>query len=282
MDQRLLKYFIAVYEEKSVTAAAKKCFISQPALSNAIKQLEEELNCQLFIRLKRGVKITGNAEQFYPQALKLAKDMDNITKLFEDKGTKNIIKIGVYRDFDHNKLAKFYKHLYETIPNLYLKLLDYYDDEPIAKISPDCFKGKDDIFLKLWDEDYVLSVPKNHQLTKQKEVTINDLAKYPFIEYPSCEPHQRMMGILSSEGVKLNIVATATHKSQVMHLVESGIAISFIPTGTLAMTTNLVQLKVKGIPRMYRTVGLQFNSVNLQNPKIEALSNSLEKFYNTH
>ena len=278
MDQRLLNYFIAVYEEKSITAAAKKCFISQPALSNGIKQLEEELNCQLFIRLKRGVELTNNADQFYPQAIKLVKNMNDIAKLFEDKGTKNRIKIGVYRDFDHNKLAKFYKHLYEKIPNLHLELLDYYNDEAIAKISPDCFMENDDIFLKLWDEDYVLVVPHNHPLTKQHEVTIQDLSKYPFIEYPSCEPHQRMMGILSSEGIKLNIVATATHKSQVMHLVESGIAISFIPTGTLAMTTNLIQLKVKGIPRMYRSVGLQFPSVSLQLPKIVLLNNALEDF----
>ncbi len=278
MDQRLLNYFIAVYEEKSITAAAKKCFISQPALSNGIKQLEEELNCQLFIRLKRGVEVTSNAEQFYPQAIKLVKDMNDIAKLFENKGTKNHIKIGVYRDFDHNKLAKLYKHWYETIPNLHLELLDYYNDEAIAKISPDCFMESDDIFINLWNEDYVLAVPKNHHLTTQSEVTIHDLSQYPFIEYPSCEPHQRMMGILSSEDINLNIIATATHKSQVLHLIESGIAISFVPTGTLAMTTNLVQIPVKGIPRMYRSIGLTFPSVNLQSPKIVSLKETLEKF----
>lgn len=54
MDLRLLKSFFAVYEEKNITLAAERCFVSQPSISNAIKQLEEELNTSLFVRHKKG------------------------------------------------------------------------------------------------------------------------------------------------------------------------------------------------------------------------------------
>lgn len=59
MDERLLRFFVAVYEEKNLTRAAEKCFVSQPNISNGLKQLEEIIEKQLFLRNKRGVEIKG-------------------------------------------------------------------------------------------------------------------------------------------------------------------------------------------------------------------------------
>ena len=58
MDLKALSYFVAVFEKKSISGAAKSCFIAQPSISAAIKQLEESLNNQLFTRHARGVQAT--------------------------------------------------------------------------------------------------------------------------------------------------------------------------------------------------------------------------------
>ena len=50
MNFAQFKYFIAVYEEKNITLATRRCFISQPSISNAIKELEEELATKLFYK----------------------------------------------------------------------------------------------------------------------------------------------------------------------------------------------------------------------------------------
>lgn len=50
MDIRILRYFVAVAEEKSITKAAQKLYISQPALSKQLKELENELELSLFER----------------------------------------------------------------------------------------------------------------------------------------------------------------------------------------------------------------------------------------
>jgi len=50
MDTRTLRYFITVYEELNLSAAAQRCSISQPSISAAVQQLETELDRQLFIR----------------------------------------------------------------------------------------------------------------------------------------------------------------------------------------------------------------------------------------
>ena len=68
MDLRLLRFFIAVYEEKNITLAAERCCVSQPSISSGIKQLEQELATQLFVRHKKGVNLTDEAHYLYPLA----------------------------------------------------------------------------------------------------------------------------------------------------------------------------------------------------------------------
>ncbi|MCQ9186652.1 LysR family transcriptional regulator, partial [Streptomyces sp. IBSBF 2953] len=58
MDVRHLKAFLAVFEERNITAAAQRLFISQPTLSVTIKQLEDELGVALFVRQPRGVDVS--------------------------------------------------------------------------------------------------------------------------------------------------------------------------------------------------------------------------------
>ena len=57
-----LRYFIAVARHKSFTKAARECFVTQPALSHAIHELEQEIGCQLFVRTSRSVELTDAGE----------------------------------------------------------------------------------------------------------------------------------------------------------------------------------------------------------------------------
>ena len=82
MDLRALKYFIAVYEQKSFSGAAKSCFVAQPSISSAISQLRINIKCvQLFTRHARGVAATEHAEKLYPLAKGLHGQADAIKQL---------------------------------------------------------------------------------------------------------------------------------------------------------------------------------------------------------
>jgi DNA-binding transcriptional LysR family regulator len=58
METNQVRYFLALCEEQSFTRAAKRCGVSQPSVSNAIKRLEEELGGDLFHRTKNGAKLS--------------------------------------------------------------------------------------------------------------------------------------------------------------------------------------------------------------------------------
>ena len=91
MDIRHLKIFITVVEENSITKAANKLLMAQPAISLAIKQMEEYYNVQLFIRFKQRIYLTNTGRIFYQKALKIIDDFNNLKINLK---TEDNIKIG--------------------------------------------------------------------------------------------------------------------------------------------------------------------------------------------
>ena len=69
MDLKTLRYFVVVAEELNITKASKILMMSQPPLSNQIKNLEEELNTKLFIRGKRHLELTEEGKYLYQKVL---------------------------------------------------------------------------------------------------------------------------------------------------------------------------------------------------------------------
>ena len=256
MDLRLLKYFVAVYEEKNITRAAERCYVSQPSLSNALKQLEDEVGKPLFVRHKKGVTVADEAHYLYPRARRLLEDAETLTDLFKNPQAFKPLSLGVFPDLSPKRLADVLALVRENISGLALRVVDY-DEEADARITLDVLKGPDEIFLPLWEEEYVVCLRPDHPLAHHSELLPEDLDKYDFIECPPCEAHQQTAGLLACSGLRMNIVASAEHKGQVMHLVQAGYGISFLPDGVLEMAHDLVSIPFRG-PRMFRRIGITY------------------------
>src|ERR1700688_2784664 len=100
MEIRELRYFAAVYSERSLTAAARRCFISQPSISAAIANLEAELGTTLFIRHKKGVAPTASAEQFHSHARRIIEGADSARNLFRKPIALPALTLGLMRTLD--------------------------------------------------------------------------------------------------------------------------------------------------------------------------------------
>src|ERR1700751_622576 len=76
MDERRLRYFLAVVDEGSVTRAAQRLHVAQPSLSQAIRAFESELGVQLFDRVGRGLRLTAGGEALLGPARQGLQTMD--------------------------------------------------------------------------------------------------------------------------------------------------------------------------------------------------------------
>lgn len=269
MDIRLLRLFIAVYEEKNFTAASKRCFVSQPSISTAIRQLEEELGKNLFVRHKKGVTPTPDAEYLYPMAIRMLGDLERLPQVFQDKADKKKLTLGMMPDLSSYHVSAFLKFLNENISGLELEIVDFNKPTDVT-LTIDVLKKEEDLFLPLWEEDYVICIPENHHLAKKDIIHLEDLHKQNFIECPPCEAHQQTMGLLARSQRMLNIVANADYKIQVLYLILAGVGISFLPTGLIENVKGVVTRPYSG-QRMFRRIGLAYSSSAKPCPALEEI-----------
>src|SRR5579859_6527816 len=111
MDIRELRYFAAVFRERNLTAAARRCFISQPSISAAITNLEAELGTALFIRHKKGMAPTQAAEQFHAVARRIIDEADAARNLFRRPPAQKGLTIGLMRTLDMTRTIALLKPL---------------------------------------------------------------------------------------------------------------------------------------------------------------------------
>lgn len=134
---KLLKTFQIVYEQMNFSKAATCLYISQPAVSNQIKQLEEELGCSLFLRNGRqDVVPTRQAEVLYNRLLNLADDwQETLTALHQARLPKETCRIAASNTFAVYYLPQLMQHLqtqYATI-NFVLEMNN--SEEVVEKVE---------------------------------------------------------------------------------------------------------------------------------------------------
>lgn len=269
VDLRLLRFFIAIFEENNITSAANRCFVSQPSLSAGLKQLEEKLGGQLFERSKKGVKPLDSAHYLYPLAVKLVEEASKLPGLFMAKASRQKLRLAVMPDLSQRRLAGFLQQVNQAIDKLDLELVDYQSPAD-CRLTIDSLRHEDEVFFPLWEEDYVLCVPKDHTLAQVDSLRPEQLNGFDFIECPPCEAHQQTIGLLACSNMSLNLVAKAESKSLVMSLVLAGFGVSFLPDGLIEDEPRLKQVKFDG-PRMFRRIGLCYPSHQAVAPTLATL-----------
>lgn len=266
MDERLLRFFVAVYEEKNLSRAAKKCFVSQPNVSNGIKQLEELINQQLFVRHKRGVDIKEGAHYLYPIAKRILSELNAIPQMFIEDNFKTKIVIGIADSLPLQLKSSFFKKATELLENI------EWDIRPIGR---DCdinllvreWRFEEHLFVPLIKENYVLCIPENHQWCTKEMIQMQDLSGEPFIHCPPCESHQQCLSILNSSGEKWNTIASCQSKNEVLTLLISGLGITFLPE-YFASDYQGFKIKPYQGPQYFREIGLSYPKKSLKNEQI--------------
>ncbi|WP_085299333.1 LysR family transcriptional regulator [Cognaticolwellia mytili] len=228
MDLKSLYYFTSVYELKSFSAAAKSCFIAQPSISSAIAQLEQQLSVQLFKRHARGVTPTEHGDKLFPLAKQLLGQAGAIKTIFTEKANKRAFNLGVTRGLGVERMSLLLKDFTAAQPFVELTLVSHLENVDARIILKDELKDGE-LFIDMWQEDYLLALPYDHILALNDAVTLKQLDGLPFIQRTPCSAWNNLQDTLAMTGISLDIRAKITTIDYAIGLVHAGIGCAFLP-----------------------------------------------------
>jgi DNA-binding transcriptional LysR family regulator len=265
MDIRELRYFAAVFTERNLTAAARRCFISQPSISAALANLEAELGTALFIRHKKGVAPTAAAEQFFAVARRIIDEADAAKNLFRTRPSRHELRLGLMRTLDIARTIALLKPLTEN-PDMTLRLVGV-DEAADGRIISKGMARADEHFFMLWSERYVVALPSSHPLTLKDRLRPQDLAGVAMIDRCHCE-----QSALFDRAPRGETVAIAESEDWAMALVAAGVGVAIVPEGVARANPDITIREID--VRVKREVGLAYSA---SRPPCEPLRDFIAK-----
>ncbi|OCA54886.1 transcriptional regulator CynR [Photorhabdus namnaonensis] len=183
---RHINYFLAVAEHHSFTRAATALHVSQPALSQQIKQLEETLGAQLFDRTGRTMRLTDAGEVYFRYARRALQDLEEGKRAIHDVGdlSRGSLRIAVTPTFTTYLIGPLVKSFHNLYPNITLTVREMsqerieellVDDELDVGIAFDEIHSPDIDAQQLLVETLALVVGKEHPLAKCRTMSLKAL-----------------------------------------------------------------------------------------------------------
>ncbi|WP_071459723.1 LysR family transcriptional regulator [Bacillus massilinigeriensis] len=242
MDIRNLRYFIAIAEEKNITAAANRLHISQPPLSMQLKQLESELGVRLVERSGKRLELTDKGRLLYQHALHLVNSLEEVkNELAEvEEGRKGVLSVGI-NTLSFPNFSKLLHDFHLQYPQVTFKIVQNdsaFLSEQIRNRSIELalirlpLEQKDLTYQHLYSDPFVF-------VTKEKKtgtISLKETAGYPII-LPSTEGlgiYHTIAESFSREHLTPVIVGECSDTKVLIELVSEGIGSTFLPKSVLS------------------------------------------------
>lgn len=197
-----LRYAITVANANSLNEASKKLFISQPSLSSAIKELEEETGIEIFRRTNRGISLTPDGEEFIGYARQVVEQYELIEAKYvaKEKSKKRFSVSMQHYTFAVNAFVEMVKQfgmdeyefavhetktyeVIEDVKNFKSEIGILYVNDFNRKVITKLFKEYDLEFFELLKCKIYVYMWKGHPLANQKEITLEELDEYPCLSF---------------------------------------------------------------------------------------------------
>ena len=263
IELRQLRYFLAVAEHLNFTRAAEQMGIAQPPLSQHILALERQLNVKLFVRSRRNVALTPEGEAL----VSFARRLNNTTQMAAQvvqaiaRGEDGPLALGAIFSSIYTVIPHILPPFIQRYPKVKLHLQEMTISQQISalkehRIDAGILRGpineQELEAVTLFQEPFVAVVPSGHELSREKALTLAQIANQPLIRiYPTANRDfsRRMFGALLDKGHKLNIVQEVSDTHTLIGLVAAGVGVSLVP----ASLQNLQIAQVRYIPLREKT-----------------------------
>lgn len=194
IDFELYRIFYVVANHSNITKASEELSISQPAISKSIKNLEEQLGGQLFVRTKRGVTLTEEGKEFYNYIKQAIEYINNAENKFTDliNLETGCIKIGISTTLTKEFLLPYLEEFHSSYPKINIQIITNLTSDLMSKLKNGLI---DIVILNLNDKNYGndIEIIKCRKINDcfvvnnkygnliNREIALKDLNNYPLI-----------------------------------------------------------------------------------------------------
>lgn len=257
MKLNQLEYFCAAVRCRSITQAAQKLYVTQPAISNAIRALEKEFSVVLFAHTKNKLTLTEEGQQFYEQAQQLLHKVDEATKQFQDLGAcKTPVRVGIPPMLGSTFFPDLLQDFWKKYPDIRLTFFEYgsaraadlvqAEELEVALVNLQFGNAEKFHSLTLARDRFVVAVSPDHPYAKRELLTLEDLQSVPLILFntDSVQIHtiQREFDALDIES---NVILYTSQIYTMKSMVHSGKCAAFFYESMLEDHPDLVGIPLK-------------------------------------
>ncbi len=255
MELRTLRYFVTVAEELNITRAAGLLNISQPPLSQQLKNLEEELDTVLFIRGKRRLELTEAGKMLYQRA----KDILSLSEKTEAEirslkaGMTGTVSIGLVEGMAPDIAAEWFSGFLKEHPQVRFRILDGNSDDLIEKMRGGLIglavitAPYDQQLLnsfQVGQERMAALMRRDHPLAERESLNAEDLLPEPLI-VPSRKAHvDTIRRWFRGTGENPGIICEMDNYLDAAALAGRGVGISIFPQTAYVMNDSLIQKEI--------------------------------------
>jgi DNA-binding transcriptional LysR family regulator len=268
MDIRRLTYFLAVVDNGGFTKAAGALFVSQPALSLAVRQLEEEVGTELLYRLGRGVRLTPAGEAFVGPARAVLRDLETARASAAavaglETGTR---ALGSLPTLAADPLAGLVGRFREEHPGVVVDLAAPEDTAELVTLLRDgrCELAlaepvslPDTLVTHALGEQRLLVIFPPGTRRGRRSLPVEELEQVPFIAAPEGTSSRRLLDeAFAAVGLRPRIVVIAAQREAILPLVAGGAGAAMVPQALAERAQRLGAVVAAPHPAITREVVL--------------------------
>lgn len=286
-----LEYFKKTAECGNVTLAAKKMFVSQPAISKQLKQLEEELECKLFTRRGNRLVLSFEGELLLKHAKEIVSRVKNIKDEinFSRKRVSGKLGIGCGAVSAKLVLPEIVDKMIKEYPEVEVSIFEAETNEMRDLLESDVIDisfsaedlrggpGKNIEFKEIFSSGLVLVCSKECALARMKRISFEEVKKYPLITYtPDTGVYRVLVKALLEDA---RIILQSRYSETMLVYIEKNLGVGVIPeyVARLEPLKNIVVRKLD-TDRKIR-MGINYDSSKALSPAARVFVELLSSRY---
>jgi DNA-binding transcriptional LysR family regulator len=237
IDRYLLRYFLAVIDSGTFTAAAAQMNVSQPTLSAGIAKLERETGARLFRRNSQRVELTEEGGRLAVHARRIEREFNLAQAAVGGIAPVGTVRLGVLTTISTIELAALVETVRVTTPDLRVELVER-DERGLSQALQ---RGRVDLALTLLrgaasgeaeplrTEGYALALPATHPLATEPAVPGEAMAGETMIVRRHCEALSDTSRYFTQRGIRPFFALRTTNDDRALELVRAGLGVTVIP-----------------------------------------------------